>query len=56
MTTGVEKQFSDELTSFFVLILLNIAFGALVMAFGLHRSSSRPHWQWQEGKPPMCFR
>ncbi|MCX6683264.1 MAG: hypothetical protein NTZ37_00820 [Methanoregula sp.] len=35
MTTGVEKQFSDELTSFFVLILLNIAFGALVMAFGL---------------------
>jgi hypothetical protein len=35
MRTGVEKQFSDELTSFFVLILLNIAFGALVMAFGL---------------------
>ena len=35
MTTGVEKQFSHELTSFFVLILLNIAFGALVMAIGL---------------------
>jgi hypothetical protein len=35
MTTGVEKQFSHELTSFFVLILLNMAFGALVMATGL---------------------
>jgi len=35
MTIGVEKQFRNELTSFYVLILLNIAFGALVMAFGL---------------------
>jgi hypothetical protein len=35
MTTGIEKQFGHELTSFFVLILLNLAFGALVMAIGL---------------------
>jgi hypothetical protein len=35
MTIRVEKQFSEELTSFFVLILLNLTFGALVMAIGL---------------------
>lgn len=35
MTRDIEKQFSSELTSFFVLLLLNLAFGALVMALGM---------------------
>jgi hypothetical protein len=35
MTETSEQQFGKELTSFFVLVLLNLALGALVMAFGM---------------------
>ena len=35
MTESSEQQFGKELTSFFVLVLLNLALGALAMAFGL---------------------
>jgi hypothetical protein len=35
MTRTSGQQFGKELTSFFVLVLLNLALGALVMAFGL---------------------
>lgn len=35
MTDTSGQQFGKELTSFFVLVLLNLALGALVMAFGL---------------------
>jgi len=35
MTDHTLQQFGDELKSFFVLVLLNMAFGALTMAFGM---------------------
>jgi hypothetical protein len=35
MTKNVSQRFSGELRSFFVVTLLNLVFGALVMAFGL---------------------
>lgn len=35
MTETSEQQFGKELMSFFVLVLLNLALGALVMAFGM---------------------
>jgi hypothetical protein len=35
MTETSVKQFGNELTSFFVLVLLNLALGAMAMAFGV---------------------
>jgi len=35
MTESTVSQFKDELNSFFMLALLNMAFGALAMAFGI---------------------
>ena len=35
MTDHTLQQFGDELKSFFVLVLLNMAFGALALAFGM---------------------
>ncbi|MDD1702424.1 MAG: hypothetical protein LUQ31_05545 [Methanoregula sp.] len=35
MTNSTISQFKDELNSFFMLALLNMAFGALAMAFGI---------------------
>jgi len=35
MTDSTLSQFKDELSSFFMLVLLNMAFGALAMAFGM---------------------
>lgn len=35
MTESSVKQFGNELTSFFVLVLLNLALGAMAMAFGV---------------------
>ncbi|HVP96768.1 hypothetical protein [Methanoregula sp.] len=35
MTEHTLQQFGDELKSFFVLVLLNMAFGALALAFGM---------------------
>jgi len=35
MTDSTVSQFKDELYSFFMLVLLNMAFGALAMAFGI---------------------
>ena len=35
MTADTLAQFKNELDSFFVLVLLNIVFGALAIAFGV---------------------
>jgi hypothetical protein len=35
MTDSTLSQFKDELSSFFMLALLNVTFGALAMAFGI---------------------
>jgi hypothetical protein len=35
MTQNVSQQFAGELRSFFIVTLLNLVFGALVMAFGI---------------------
>jgi hypothetical protein len=35
MTADTQSQFKSELNSFFMLVLLNLVFGALAMAFGM---------------------
>ncbi|MCK9593111.1 MAG: hypothetical protein M0Q91_13985 [Methanoregula sp.] len=36
MTDATLNQFRNELTAFFVIVILNFVFGALAMAFGVH--------------------
>jgi hypothetical protein len=49
MNTDTVSQFKTELNTFFVLVLLNIVFGALTMAFGMQFIGSSvlglPGWQ-----------
>ncbi len=51
MTDHTLQQFGDELKSFFILVLLNMAFGALALGFGMQIILAT-FLQYAPGEPP----